>query len=154
MPTQRCLGTFEMVLVSPATPLVSEGLLFIIPTICEKEKGLPLAMLPLPTAWIAEVLLKKQLLNPACLQGNSLKQIKPKNNVCENTGLYPSRAGWPVVHGRCLLSSSAPMEWPRDRLCLCRGKTHISRSHMSQSCSRIKAQLRQKTQLTDFCVLH
>lgn len=126
----------------------------IIPTSCEKKKGLPLAMLPVPTAWIAEVLLKKQLLNPACLQGNLLKQIKPQTNAYENTGLHLSRAGWPVGHGRCLLSSSAPLQWQRDRLRLCRGKTHISLSRMSQSCSQIKAQLREKTRLTDFCVLH
>lgn len=127
----------------------------IISTCCEKRKGLPLAMLPVPTAWIAEALLKKQLLNPSCLQGNLLKQIKPKPNVYEITGLHPRRAGWPMGHGRCLLSSLAPMERPQDRLCLCRGKTHISHSHMSQSsCSQIKAQLREKTRLTDFCVLH
>lgn len=126
----------------------------IIPTNFEKKKGLPLAMLPVPTAWIAEFLLKKQLLNPACLQGNLLKEIKPKTTVCENTGLRPSRAGWPVGHGRCPLSRSAPMERPRDRLRLCRGKTHVSRSRMSQSCSQIKAQLREKTRLTDFSGLH
>lgn len=111
-------------------------------------------MLPVPTAWIAEVLLKKQLLNPFYLQGNVLKQINPQTNVYENPGLHPSRAGWPMGHGRCLLSSSAPTERPQDRLCLCRGKTRIRCSCMSQSCSQIKAQLREKTRLTDFCVLH
>lgn len=149
--TQRCLGTFEMFLVSPAGPLLGEHVPSTVSTSREKKKGPPLAMLPVPTAWIAEVLLKKQLLNPTCFQGNLLKQIIPKPDAYENSGLHPSRAGGPMGHGRCLLSSSALLQQPRDGLCLRRGKTRINLSRMSHK-SRSSFEREHSSLISAFCI--
>lgn len=87
LPPQRHLRIFEMVLVSSATSLMSGGLPSIPYHIYhlwgEKKIYSYLCSLLL----LLRFLLNKQLLNPACLQGNFLKQMKSQSNGIQKRGV-------------------------------------------------------------------
>lgn len=119
------------------------------PTSCEATKGPPAALLPVPAAGLAEVLLG------APVEASWFAGQPPEANQSpeQRTRWVTSEQSWLLCGARRVPpSSSVPMERPEDT-CLCRGKTRIGRSCLSQSCSQTKAQLPQKSRLTGSCGL-